>query len=412
MDVVNLTVERQNDSLVVGGFPEAPDQSLWRAELLDENRILLRSDDMVVNTTKQTRGAASLSVFVLRDFLQGLARSGFTGVIAIDTGFGVKRLFLNTGRLIFAGSNLIDDRLGEVLFREAKISLDDLTSSAAEVTKVRKFGQVLVASNILTKVDLWDALKLQVQQILRSIFMSEQLFCEIHPSAPPPSTEVVFTQNFDELLQEAFSYGSAYRAFLGRLRAETEVALEATVETLQLTYPAGTFYGDIISMVANERSVQALLDQSKLIDAYTVSALMHLVNSGICKISPDTDAIPKMTGTMASLKSALDSYSYVLRALRKIFASANKEFPIADVRSFVSRLNDGSLPTFFVTEEGEFERDCLISLISQSQDSAESSKTLITKIESITQFIMQITADHLDFKAVQALRQEFKAVHT
>ncbi len=412
MEVVNLTVERQNDALVVAGFPEAPDQSLWRAELLDENRILLRSDDMAGNATKQTRGAASLSVQVLRDFLQGLGRSGFSGVIAIDTGFGVKRLFLNSGRLIFAGSNLIDDRLGEVLFREAKISLDDLTSSAAEVTKVRKFGQVLVASNILTKVDLWDSLKLQVQQILRSIFMTEQLFCEIHPSAPPPSTEVVFTQNFDELLQEAYAYGSAYRAFLGRLRAETEVALEASVETLQLTYPAGTFFGDIISMISIERSVQALLDQSKLIDAYTVSALMHLVNSGICKISPDSDSIPKFTPTMAPLKSSLDSYSYVLKSLRKIFAGANREFPIADVRSFVGRLNDGSLPTFFVNEEGGLEKDSLISIISQSQDGIESLRTLMTKIESITQFMMQITADHLDFKAVQALRQELKAVHT
>jgi hypothetical protein len=412
MDGVNLTVERQNDALLIAGFPEAPEQSLWRAELLDENRILLRADDMVQNSNKLSRGTASLSVFVLRDFLMGLGQSGFSGVIAIDTGFGVKRLFLNGGKLVFAGSNLIDDRLGEVLFRESKISLDDLTSSAAEVTKVRKFGQVLVSSSILSKVDLWDSLKLQIRQILRSVFMAEQVFCEIHPSAPPPSTEVVFTESFAQLLHESFSYGSAYRAFLSRLRVETEVALQSSVETLQITYPAGTFYGDIISLISQERNVQALLDQSKLIDAYTVGALMHLVNSGICKIVPDSDPLPKMSPAMSSLKSSLDTYAFVMQSLRKIFANANKEFPIADLRNFIGRLNDSELHTFFVDDQGNLERDCAISIISQSQDSQDRLQVVVNKIESVIQFMLQITGDHLDYKAAQLIRQELRAGNT
>ncbi|MBM4250696.1 MAG: DUF4388 domain-containing protein [Deltaproteobacteria bacterium] len=412
MDGVNLTVERQNDALLIAGFPEATEQSPWRAELLDENRILLRSDDMLQNANKQNRGTASLSVFVMRDFLIGLAQSGFSGVVAVDTGFGVKRLFLNDGKLVFAGSNLIDDRLGEVLFRESKISLDDLTSSAAEVTKVRKFGQVLVSSSILTKVDLWDALKLQVRQILRSIFMSDQLFCEIHPVAAPPSTEVVFAESFAQLVQEAFSYGAAYRAFLSRLRAETEVALQSSVETLQLTYPAGTFYGDIISLIAQERSVQTLLDQSKLIDAYTVGALMHLVNSGICKIIPDNDPLPKMSPTMAALKNTLDSYAFVLQSLRKVFTTAQKDFPIADLRNFIERLNDTSIQTFFVDDLGNLERDCVISIISQSQDSLDRLQVVVNRIESVIQFMLQITGDHLDFKAAQAIRHELRTGNT
>ncbi|MFM9785948.1 hypothetical protein, partial [Streptomyces scabiei] len=70
---------------------------------------------------------------VFKDFFLGLSASGFSGLLSVDTGYGIKRIFLEHGAVVFAGSNIIDDRLGEVMFREAKITLDALTDSATQV---------------------------------------------------------------------------------------------------------------------------------------------------------------------------------------------------------------------------------------------------------------------------------------
>jgi hypothetical protein len=175
------------------------------------------------------------------------------------------------------------------------------------------------------------------------------------------------------------------------------------------------FYGPIFigaSLLGIGTLVKVLLDQSKLIDAYTVGALMHLVNSGICKIAPDSDPLPKMSPAMSSLKSSLDTYAFVMQSLRKIFANANKEFPIADLRNFIGRLNDSELHTFFVDDQGNLERDCAISIISQSQDSQDRLQIVVNKIESVIQFMLQITGDHLDYKAAQLIRQELRAGNT
>ena len=180
MNSASPTVTQQGDNLVIVGTPTPPEGSQWRAEILDSSRILLRSDDMPTLSGNAQRAATSCPVNVFRDLFHGLVVAGFTGVLSVDTGYGVKRIFLSHGAVVFAGSNVIDDRLGEVLFRESHISLDDLTRSAASVTKVRKFGQVLVGNKVLTNVELWQALKLQVKQILRSVFMAEQVFCEIY----------------------------------------------------------------------------------------------------------------------------------------------------------------------------------------------------------------------------------------
>ena len=410
MNSASPTVTQQGDNLVIVGTPTPPEGSQWRAEILDSSRILLRSDDMPTLSGNAQRAATSCPVNVFRDLFHGLVVAGFTGVLSVDTGYGVKRIFLSHGAVVFAGSNVIDDRLGEVLFRESHISLDDLTRSAASVTKVRKFGQVLVGNKVLTNVELWQALKLQVKQILRSVFMAEQVFCEIIPSAPSAPTEIVFAESTLDLLEEFYSYGCAFRAFLGRLNAASQVKFLIPPEKAAVTYESGTFYGDIIAMLKQEPSVQALLNSSKLIDAYTIGALLNMVNSGICKITPEFEQGLKMSSRLTPLKTKLDAHGYVLQSVKRAFVEAGVEFPIQDARTFAAKLSVDGLPAFFLDDNASFGRDCVDGLINQSQDSPERMRQLVVCVDSMIQFILQIAGDNLDFKVAQNIRQQYRSV--
>ncbi|OGW60945.1 MAG: hypothetical protein A2V83_00210 [Nitrospirae bacterium RBG_16_64_22] len=82
-----------------------------------------------------------------------------------------KVVWLDEGMVVFATSNLGDDRLGEMLIRAGMITLDQYDESVRLIKeKGKKQGVVLVEMGALTPKDLFDGLKFQVREIVVSLF--------------------------------------------------------------------------------------------------------------------------------------------------------------------------------------------------------------------------------------------------
>jgi len=409
MAVNPITVTPHTGGVLVtaGLFDEAGGS--WSALALDDKRVLLQSDEGKAGMSGASAGLATCGVHVFRDFLVSLHHAGWSGSVSVDTGYGPKKVFFEKGAIAFAASTVIDDRLGEVIYREARISLDELTNSAAQVTKARKFGQVLIQSGIFTNVQLWDALKLQVRQILRSLFMIERVYFELQEGPGLAPTEVVFTESGLDLINECYSYGSAFRSFLGRLRSESSASVTATPEQMRQFEP-GTFIGDLLEMINAQPNVQELLNASKLTDNYTVSALMTLVNLGLCKVQPEVEGDRRVSAQAAPLKARLDGYGYVLGLVRKAFADAKRDFPHADLAGFVASLNPSGFPALFIDEQGGLPRDCVAGLTSQCNGNTARVGYYVVRIESLIQFLLQVAGDNLEFAVAKKIRQEYRSV--
>jgi len=407
---IAFAVERQNQGILISGGTITEDETIaWNAKVIDEKRILLLSDDAAGQMLNAPTGMAKCSADIFKSFLIGLHQSKWTGVISIDTGYGIKRVWLSGGELAFAGSNIIDDRLGEVIYREERITIDELTDSAAQVTKSTKFGQVLLASGVFSNADLWNALKMQVLQIVRSLFMIDTIYFELDNANQFAPTEIVFQESFESLLEDAFSYGCSFRSFVSRLRAETEIELLAPVADLHHRFVSGSFLGDLISLIESHKNVESLLDASKLIDAYTIAALSTLVNHGVCKINPDPDSEQRSSPIMAPLKAKLDSLAYVYNLVRKAFKDNGKDFPLIDYTSFVSSLNPVGFPSLFLESDGLIGRNCVSTVFSQCT-SDERISYFCNRIDAMIQFLLQITSDLLDFKTAGGIRRDFRSV--
>src|SRR4051812_28512848 len=121
-----FSVTQGEGRLVVQGPIAFDADSHWSALALDDKRILLIADESKVRTGTKPTGMASCPIEVFKDFLLGLHRAAWSGIVSVDTGYGYKKVYLNRGELVFAGSNVVDDRLGEVIYREARLSLDQL----------------------------------------------------------------------------------------------------------------------------------------------------------------------------------------------------------------------------------------------------------------------------------------------
>ena len=132
----------------------------------------------------------------IRDFrlpalLQFLRRERKTGVLTLRRNDLNKSIYLQDGDIIFATSLYPDDRLGETLLKEGRISFKQYEVSVALLKKTgKKQGTILVEQGFISPKELFEGVILQVKEIILSLFTwidGEYEFKE----GPLPSEEVV-----------------------------------------------------------------------------------------------------------------------------------------------------------------------------------------------------------------------------
>jgi hypothetical protein len=114
----------------------------------------------------------NLNAIYLSQILQHLQSIRATGVLTVEHDSQVKSIHLKEGQIVFASSNLEQDRLGEMLLKAGKLTRQQYAQSV-EVLKAtgKRQGAVLVELGFLTPKELFDGLKYQILEILYSLFL-------------------------------------------------------------------------------------------------------------------------------------------------------------------------------------------------------------------------------------------------
>ncbi|HEX9814283.1 MAG TPA: DUF4388 domain-containing protein [Myxococcota bacterium] len=113
---------------------------------------------------------ANVASFSLADILHLVHASSKSGFLFFEDGEHVKSVYLHRGEVIFATSNQKFDRLGECLVRSGAITPEQFAEAIKAYTPSSQFGKILVERGFLTSRDLWGGVKLQVEEIVRSLF--------------------------------------------------------------------------------------------------------------------------------------------------------------------------------------------------------------------------------------------------
>src|SRR5258708_29989143 len=113
----------------------------------------------------------NLTSFRLPDVLTFLASARKSGTLTLTSAGKEATVFFDNGSVVYAGSNQETLRLGAVLLRKKKISVDQ----RAAIDKLMhaeggRFGQIAVQQGLLTEDQLRDFLKVQVSEIIYDSF--------------------------------------------------------------------------------------------------------------------------------------------------------------------------------------------------------------------------------------------------
>jgi curved DNA-binding protein CbpA len=112
-----------------------------------------------------------LNNFRLADILNYLQRDSKTGVLVIRSGTIVKKVYINHGDILFAVSNEVKDHFGEFLIREKRITREELEKARELQERTGpRLGKMLVELGYLEPKDILESVKLQVEEIILSLF--------------------------------------------------------------------------------------------------------------------------------------------------------------------------------------------------------------------------------------------------
>jgi hypothetical protein len=139
----------------------------------------------------------------LSDILEDLRQGKKTGTLTVRRDNIAKSIYLKGGQIVFATSADPRDRLGECLVKAGKLSREKLERALDLYKKhagLKKMGAILVENGLVPPKELFNGLKIQVRDIIFSLFLWPDGDYRFEDRLPPDIIQLQI--NFQELISQ------------------------------------------------------------------------------------------------------------------------------------------------------------------------------------------------------------------
>jgi hypothetical protein len=388
-----IAVSRMGNQVVLEGMSLRGDN--LSVGYHDQKRCMITAEQIL--DAPSVYGMTPVKHFI--SLLSSLCDQKWSGVVAVDAGESTQKIYFRNGRLCFAGSFLMDHRLGEVLYRQGKLDLEQLINFAGLVNREKKFGQILIECGVIKMVDLWRALQYQVIDIVKYALSRKYLYYEMQEGVGLASTEVGFEKNSKEIIASLAGQAAVIRVFSELLTPDCEVKIRNSND-----YKTGNFIGDFAQLVVEAKTSEATFEASKLDRISTMVVMINLMQQGILFL--DKVTVPKINKNphYYLYYRHVELYMKVVQLVKQKFDDSSIAFPIGDVRQFLAQ-NYESI-ALFVDEAGTIPPYGLYFLHKQSEANDESFQHVLIALGALSDFMIQLTMDTIGFKAAKEIRAE------
>lgn len=143
-----------------------------------------------------------LSYYNLSEILTNLKKYQKTGILAFENKDARKSIFFKGGNAVFASSNQEEDRLGNILLNEGKITTEQFDESTKILKKTgKRHRAILIELGYLTPSELFQEVKNQIEEMILSLFLwDEGTF--IFKEASPSSELITLKIEIEDLIRE------------------------------------------------------------------------------------------------------------------------------------------------------------------------------------------------------------------
>jgi tetratricopeptide (TPR) repeat protein len=210
--------------------------------------------------------AGSIEETGIQRILIHLNRHRKSGTLVIKTPVFTKKVFVVKGDAVFASSTYEDDRLGEMLLKAGKITMEQYDKSVELLKKTgKRQGAILVELGFLTPKDLFWGVKYQVREIIYSLFLLETAGYEFIDGVIPSHEVITLKMSIGNLIYEGIKRIDNWT----RIKNE----MPATDIVLKLSSDPASIYQDV-ELSQQDRKMLSLVDGRKTIKEIIDNAWM------------------------------------------------------------------------------------------------------------------------------------------
>jgi len=261
-----------------------------------------------------------LREYSMPKILMSLHKKKAIGTLSVSLGNIKKNIYLSNGEAIFASSNYEDDRLGEMLIKAGKITVEQYDKSVEILKKTRKRqGAILVELGYITPKDLFWGVKYQVKEIIYSLFQAEDGGYEFIEGPVPKDEVIILKMSMGNLICEGIKRIDNWTKIRREL-PDMDTILKLSDDPLSLFQGVelGQQEKKILTLIDGKRTIRQIIEDSWLNSFEVMKALYLLWSINILTIgslgekptiSLDTVLSPISLEEEAFLKKVDEMYS-------------------------------------------------------------------------------------------------------
>ncbi len=126
-----------------------------------------------------------------------------SGTLAVSDENYQKNIYFKNGSILYADTNLIQERLGEILFKAGMITRQEFWNIHKMIEgKNQKIGKLLVENKVLTEREVFQGILLQIKSIVLSLFFVNSGKWNFEEKAPVVPDDSKFDINLAKIIYE------------------------------------------------------------------------------------------------------------------------------------------------------------------------------------------------------------------
>jgi len=269
------------------------------------------------------------------DFLSTMAK---TGVLLLRNGNVTKTLHFKRGIVVFATSNIPDERFGEMLLREGKITSDQFVEASKQITRGKRLGKILVEMQALSPKDLWNEVRHQVQEIAYSVFSWDSGTFQFFEGEERTGENITTSLTVQEIILEGLRR-IRNRDLLKKVFPSKDIVFE---RVLPANRPTNLHFEEyekhVFRLVDSERTVQEICDLSEIGEFETLKTLYIFFSIGFLHVKRRKDKFAEEQKELAEGRQIIRNYNEMYSFLYHYFL--REVGPIAEniVEKYLNKL--------------------------------------------------------------------------
>ena len=344
------TVSRGGDLTLPGGVLH--DLRLLRPEpflVFSEGRQfvhMIRADAGPAALLKAERISlhGSIESFGIADLFSLINMSRRSGLLLLIADPAQKTVYFRRGEIVFAGSNLPEDRLGQVLYRTGKLSREALDEAERHVEPGQRFGAMLLERKLIDSNALLWGVKYQIEEIIYSVFRLSRGSFFFFDGDFAEDDLAQFSIDTNNVLMEGYHRVDELGLIGEHIRGHGTV-LRPTGRKAEAKLPDRLVR--VLALVDGRSTVEEIVRATGWGEFNTFKVLYKLLKAGLAEVQDEPAPRPAKEDTDAGLLALVEAYNRAFLLLRDVLRAKTVEVDLGRVfEVFLRHASDSTRAVF------------------------------------------------------------------